>query len=82
MTGLRPTRPVPADRAARYRAEGWWDTRGLADGIEAAAAERPDAVALIDNERTLSRGDVAAAHEGDPGGAKLPSLVKTLQYGV
>ena len=60
MTGLRPTRPVPTDRAARYRAEGWWDTCGLADGIEAAAA-RPDVVGLIDNERTLSRGDVAAA---------------------
>ena len=61
MTGLRPTRPVPADRAARYHAEGWWNTCRLADGIEAAAAARPDAVALIDNERTLRRGDVAAA---------------------
>ena len=61
MTALRPTSPVPADRAAWYRAEGWWDTCGLADGIEAAAATRPDAVALIDNERAFSRADVAAA---------------------
>ena len=61
MTGLRPTNPVPPDRAARYRAEGWWESCGLADGIEAAAAARPDAVALIDNTRTLSRRDLAAA---------------------
>src|SRR5688500_9417692 len=61
MTGLRPTRPVPAERAARYRAEGWWDIGWLADGIEAAAATRPDAVALIDNEQALSRADVAVA---------------------
>ena len=61
MVGLRPTRPVPDDRAARYRAEGWWDTGRLADGIEAGAAANPDAVALIDNERTLTRHDVAAA---------------------
>jgi acyl-CoA synthetase (AMP-forming)/AMP-acid ligase II len=33
----------------------------LADGIEAAAAARPDAVALIDNERTLNRGEMTAA---------------------
>ena len=61
MTGLRATRPVPAERAARYRADGWWDSCRVADGIEAAAAARHDAVALIDNTRTLSRGDVAAA---------------------
>ena len=41
MTGLRLTRPVPVNRAHRYRAEGWWDTCGLADGIEAAAAAAP-----------------------------------------
>lgn len=61
MTGLRATRPVPADRGARYRAQGWWSTRRLADGIEAAAAAHPDAVALIDNDRALSRSDVAGA---------------------
>ncbi|MEO5841026.1 MAG: AMP-binding protein [Acidimicrobiales bacterium] len=59
MNGLGPTRAVPAERAARYRKEGWWDTRRLADGIEAAAAALPDAVALIDDDRMLSRGDLA-----------------------
>ncbi len=41
---------VPADRAERYRAEALWNTRGLADGVEAAASRRPDAVAVVDNE--------------------------------
>ena len=51
----------PGERAARYVAEGWWDSCGLADGIETAAAAHPGAVALIDNEHTLSRGELAAA---------------------
>jgi non-ribosomal peptide synthetase component E (peptide arylation enzyme) len=58
---VRLTRPVPDDRADKYRAEGWWDSRGLADGIEAAAAASPDAIALIDNVRALSWRDTAAA---------------------
>ncbi len=50
---------VPAERAERYRAEGLWDDRRLADGIEAAAAARPDALALIDNESQLSFAELA-----------------------
>ena len=52
---------APAERVARYRAEGLWDTRVLADGVEAAAARRPDAVALADNDAQLSYADLAKA---------------------
>jgi acyl-CoA synthetase (AMP-forming)/AMP-acid ligase II len=52
---------APRDLIARYRAGGLWDTRVLADGIEAAAARRPGAVALVDNEARLSHADLAAA---------------------
>jgi len=54
VTGRRPSMEVPADRARRYRAEGLWDSRLLADGIEAAAAHRPQAVALVDRHRQLT----------------------------
>ena len=46
--------------AATYRAEGWWDDRTLADGIETAARERPDAPALTDNDESLTQAEVAA----------------------
>ena len=59
MTDLRVTRPVPEDRAARYRAARWWDSRLLRDGIEAAASASPDRVALVDNERTWTRAQLA-----------------------
>ena len=54
MTVLHPTQPVPVQRAAEYRAAGWWGGRTLADGIEGAARTCPDGVALVDNERTLT----------------------------
>ncbi|MGE0881265.1 MAG: class I adenylate-forming enzyme family protein [Acidimicrobiia bacterium] len=47
-------RPVDAERAARYRAEGYWDTGTLADGIEAAAHETPGALALADDTQRLT----------------------------
>lgn len=50
--------------AAHYRAEGWWDDRGLADGIEASARQRPDAVALVDNEVSLTHAELAARVHG------------------
>lgn len=56
---LRPTLPVPAERAQRYRAEGLWDDRRLADGIEAAAAARPAAVAVVDNDGSQSCAELA-----------------------
>jgi len=54
MTSVEVTGRVPASRAARYRSERLWDDRDLADGIEAAAARKPGAVALVDNERRLT----------------------------
>jgi acyl-CoA synthetase (AMP-forming)/AMP-acid ligase II len=51
--------PVPAERAARYRAQGWWGTHTLRDGIEAAAASRRDATAVVDNLRTCTYGELA-----------------------
>jgi len=50
---------VSASQARSYRAQGWWDSRTLADGIEAAAARRPDAVAVADAERHLSYAELA-----------------------
>jgi acyl-CoA synthetase (AMP-forming)/AMP-acid ligase II len=52
---------APAERVARYRAAGLWDDRALADGLEAAAALRPDAVALADKDARLSYADLARA---------------------
>lgn len=52
---------VSAERAAHYRALGLWDTRLLRDGIEAAAARRPDAPAVADNEVRLSRQELSEA---------------------
>ena len=43
MTTLPVTSRVPDELAAHYRAEGWWDDRRLADGLEAAGRSKPDA---------------------------------------
>jgi acyl-CoA synthetase (AMP-forming)/AMP-acid ligase II len=58
---LHPTRPVAAQRAAQYRAAGWWGARTLAGGIEAAAHICPEGVAVIDNDQTLTWRALAAA---------------------
>ena len=50
-----------ADRVALYRASGLWHNRTLADGIEAAAARRPDALAVADNDGQLSYAGLARA---------------------
>jgi acyl-CoA synthetase (AMP-forming)/AMP-acid ligase II len=63
MTLARSTM-VPAERAARYRTEGLWDDRGLADGIEAAAARRPDAIAVSDNARRLTYAELQRSVAG------------------
>ncbi len=55
------TQPVPEDRAARYRAARWWDSSQLRDGIEAGASASPGRVALVDNERTWTRAQLADA---------------------
>jgi acyl-CoA synthetase (AMP-forming)/AMP-acid ligase II len=35
-------RPVPADLAARYRAEGWWRDETLGDAVDRSLTARPD----------------------------------------
>jgi acyl-CoA synthetase (AMP-forming)/AMP-acid ligase II len=54
MTNLKVSSRVPAALAAKYRAEGWWNDRRLADGLEAAAQRKPDALAVADNEHELT----------------------------
>jgi acyl-CoA synthetase (AMP-forming)/AMP-acid ligase II len=50
---------VPADRAARYKADGLWDDRGLAEGIEAAASQRPGAMAVSAADESLTNAQLA-----------------------
>jgi len=52
---------VPKDRAGLYRAQGLWDDRLLAEGIEAAAARQPDALAVVDNRRRLNYAELASS---------------------
>ena len=46
--------PVRSPLAGSYRARGLWDDRRVGDGLEAAAARRPDAVAVADNACRLT----------------------------
>lgn len=55
---------VPEALGASYRASGLWDDRGLSDGLEAAAAERPDALVVADAERRLSRAELVTRIRG------------------
>jgi acyl-CoA synthetase (AMP-forming)/AMP-acid ligase II len=47
--------------AAAYRANGWWDGRALADGVEAAAVARPTGVAVDDGRRPLTWAELERA---------------------
>ena len=53
--------------AAHYRAEGWWDDRTLADGIEAAARVRPAARGVVDNEREHTYAELVTRVHGTVG---------------
>ncbi|ABW12130.1 AMP-dependent synthetase and ligase [Parafrankia sp. EAN1pec] len=62
VTRRRPLFPrASPERVARYRAERLWDDRGLADGVEAAAVRRPDAPAIVDNDRRLTYAELSGA---------------------
>ncbi len=61
MSPLAVSVPVPAERARLYRAEGLWGHGVLADGIEAAAAQRPEALALADNSQVLTYAQLRGA---------------------
>ena len=64
---LAATAPVPVDRAHRYREGGFWGGRSLRDGLERGAERDPDALAVADDERCLSRGELRDAVAGAVG---------------
>ena len=58
--------PVPVGRvdptaAARYRREGWWGERTLADVVDGHARDRPEGVAFVSDAGTLTWSAYAAA---------------------
>ncbi|MCV7085563.1 AMP-binding protein [Mycolicibacter hiberniae] len=55
--------PFPAERAAAYRAAGYWRGRPLATLLDDAAARWPDRPAVIDAAGTLSYAQLDAAAE-------------------
>src|ERR1700722_5748822 len=73
-TPLRPPKPVPPARAADYVAKGYWDDRQLRDGIEAAAASRPEVVAVADNQDSLSWVQLAARVGAGVGRLSAPGV--------
>ena len=48
----------PAETAARYRREGYWDGRDLFDIVRRGAARRPGQIALIDRDRHWTYADL------------------------
>lgn len=55
--------PFPPERAAAYRAAGYWQGRPLASLLDDAAARWPDRVAVVDADTTLSYAQLDAAAE-------------------
>lgn len=65
------------ERAATYRAEGWWVNRRLVDYLDDVIATGPDRVAIVDRDGPMSYGELArsadnvaaglAAHGVEPG---------------
>jgi acyl-CoA synthetase (AMP-forming)/AMP-acid ligase II len=65
VRAIRPTMPVPTERADTYRAARLWDDRRLGDGLELAAARRPRAIAIADNDRSFTYEDLSRrVHSG------------------
>ena len=65
VRAIRPTMPVPTERADTYRAARLWDDRRLGDGLELAVARRPRAIAIADNDRRLTYEDLSRwVHSG------------------
>jgi len=61
MAVVRLSMDVGPDRRTRYREQGLWDHRRLADGIEATAVERPESLALADTERSRTAAELAGS---------------------
>ncbi|OBY31447.1 (2,3-dihydroxybenzoyl)adenylate synthase [Mycolicibacter kumamotonensis] len=55
--------PFPAERAAAYRAAGYWQGRPLVSLVDDAAARWPDRAAVIDPTSTLSYAELDIAAE-------------------
>ena len=56
---LRAAMTYPADAARRYVEEGWWRDDTLKKWLARHAAERPDAPAIRQDERTIGYGELA-----------------------
>lgn len=54
----------PADIAARYAAEGWWQGLPLSAHLRAAEAARPDAPAVVDGDVRFTYAELAARVDG------------------
>jgi 2,3-dihydroxybenzoate-AMP ligase len=50
--------PWPADRAARYRARGWWEGITIAEMLARSAGRRPEKTALVCANQRLSYRDL------------------------
>jgi len=56
--------PWPPEDAARFRAEGYWEDRPLAEPFFAQADAWPDRTAIIDGDQRMTYGDLAARVDG------------------
>ncbi|OKH99757.1 2,3-dihydroxybenzoate-AMP ligase [Streptomyces sp. CB02923] len=54
---------VPAERAEEYRRRGWWQPLLVTDVALGTAREHPDRCAVVDGDRRLTYGELAAAVE-------------------
>ncbi|API59171.1 cyclohexanecarboxylate-CoA ligase [Tardibacter chloracetimidivorans] len=55
--------PVPAPHLERFARAGLWDERTIADQAHALAADDPDAVAIVDGDRVITRAALLADAE-------------------
>lgn len=55
--------PWPADVAARYRRQGWWEGITIAQLLERSAARHPQKTALVSGELRLSYGDLVTGSQ-------------------
>lgn len=66
--------PWPAEAAARYRAAGLWRGEPLLELLRGPALVDPTAEALVDGDRTWSRGELWAAVAGRGAGMRKAGL--------
>ncbi|KZB87455.1 (2,3-dihydroxybenzoyl)adenylate synthase [Amycolatopsis regifaucium] len=67
-TAVEPSRtgvaPWPAEAAARYVANGYWEGRSLGSHLADAARKTPDAICLVDGQTRISFGELLARADG------------------